>query len=201
LGQAEERLGPTSKNGDSVRWIGPKEVNPGLRTNAGLDPQGKRAVILGAGGAARAIVAELALAGATELIVVNRSPQRGEEMVADLAAKTKARIRFEAWPATYAVPEDADLLVNATSIGLFPDVNSMPAVDLGAARPDLLVSDVVFNPPDTLFLQAARQRGLPVLDGLAMLVYQGTISFELWTGRPAPYEAMRQALRAALGLP
>jgi len=173
----------------------------GVRTDAGLDPKGKRVVVLGAGGAARAILAELALAGAADLLVVNRSIQRGEEMVADLASKTKARIRFQPWHGTYAVPEDADLLVNATSIGLYPDVDSMPPVDLRAARPGLVVCDVVFNPPETPFLKAARQRGLPTLDGLAMLVYQGAIGFELWTGRKAPDAVMIEALRAALGLP
>ena len=172
----------------------------GVRINAGVDPKGKRVVVLGAGGAARAILTELALAGASDLLVVNRSIQRGEEMVADLASKTNAGIRFQPWPSTYAVPEDADLLVNATSIGLYPDVGCMPPVDLRAARPDMLVCDVVFNPPETGFLAAARQRELPVLDGLAMLVYQGVIGFELWTERKAPEAVMTQALRQALGL-
>ena len=129
---------------------------------AGFDPRGKRVVILGAGGAARAILTELALAGASDLLVVNRSIRRGEQMTADLASKTKAAIQFLPWPSTYTVPADADLLVNATSIGLYPDVTAMPPVELGAARPDLLVSDVVFNPPETPFLQAARRRGMPV---------------------------------------
>jgi shikimate dehydrogenase len=173
----------------------------GLRTNAGLDPKNKRVAVLGAGGAARAILAELALAGAADLLVVNRSITRGEGVVTDLASRTKARIGFQPWPATYAVSGDVDILVNATSVGLYPDVDSMPPVDLRAARPDMLVCDVVFNPPETLFLRAARQRGLPVLDGLAMLVYQGVIGFELWTGRKGPTEVMTRALRAALGLP
>ena len=108
---------------------------------AGFDPRGKRVVILGAGGAARAILTELALAGASDLLVVNRSIRRGEQMTADLASKTKAAIQFLPWPSTYTVPADADLLVNATSIGLYPDVTAMPPVELGAARPDLLVSD------------------------------------------------------------
>jgi len=172
----------------------------GVRMDAGIDPKGKRVIVLGAGGAARAILTELALAGAADLLVVNRSIARGETMVQDLAGKTKAPIRFQPWAATYSVPGDADLLVNATSIGLYPDVYSIPPVDLSAARPGMLVCDVVFNPPDTLFLQAARQRGLPVLNGLAMLVYQGVIGFELWTGKKAPVDVMTLALRVALGL-
>jgi shikimate dehydrogenase len=172
----------------------------GVRENGGLDPKGKRVVVLGAGGAARAIVAELALAGAADLLVVNRSLPRGETMVSDLASRTKAQIRFEPWQGTYLVPPNVDLLVNATSIGLYPDIHSMPPVALRDARRDMLVCDVVFNPPDTLFLQAAREHGMPTVDGLAMLVYQGVIGFELWTGRKAPQEVMMDALRAAFEL-
>ena len=170
----------------------------GVRTDAGLDPRGKRVVVLGAGGAARAILTELALAGASDLLVVNRSTKRGEEMASDLAAKTCAPIRFQPWVNVYTVPEDADLLVNATSIGLYPDIHAMPPVDLRAARADLLVCDAVFNPPETRLLAAARGRGLRVLDGLAMLVYQGVIGFELWTGQQAPEAVMTAALRTAL---
>jgi shikimate dehydrogenase len=187
---------------DGDRLIGDNTDGKGflraLRVDAGLDPAGKRIVVLGAGGAARAIVTELALAGAADLLVVNRSPARGERMVAGLAAKTGARISFEPWRGVYSVPADRDVLVNATSIGMYPDVDAMPPVDLRGAR--LLVCDAVINPPDTRLLQAARNRGLAALDGLSMLVYQGVIGFELWTGRKAPEAAMRAALRKALDL-
>jgi shikimate dehydrogenase len=98
------------------------------------------------------------------------------------------------------VTAGADLLVNATSIGLFPDIDAMPPVDLSGARPGMLVGDVVFNPPETPLLAAARRRGLPTLDGLSMLVYQGAIGFQLWTGREAPAGVMKQALARALGV-
>ncbi|MGO9254938.1 MAG: shikimate dehydrogenase [Bryobacteraceae bacterium] len=172
----------------------------GLRTDAGTDPKGKRVVVLGAGGAARAIVTELALAGAADVLVVNRSVDRGERMAADLASRTGAPIGFEAWQGTYQVPAGVDILVNATSIGLYPDSDSMPPVDLGAAHSGMLVCDAVFNPPETRLIRAARERGLAVLDGLAMLVYQGAIGFELWTHEQAPERVMKQALRKALGL-
>jgi len=172
----------------------------GVRVDAGMDPAGKRAVVLGAGGAARAIITELALAGVSDLLVVNRSVERAAPMAGELAAKTKAPIRHQRWQGVYRVPGDADLLVNATSIGLFPDVDAMPPVDLSDAKPDLLVSDAVFNPPETRLLAAARQRGLPTLDGLSMLVYQGVIGFQLWTGRNPPEDVMKSALREALGI-
>lgn len=170
----------------------------GVRADAAVDPKNKRVAVLGAGGAARAIVTELSLAGAADVLVINRSVSRGEQMVADLVSKTRAPIRFEPWRGTYAVPRDTDILVNATSIGLYPDVDSMPPVDLQGSDPWMLVCDVVFNPPETRLIRAARQRGLPVLDGLAMLVYQGVIGFELWTGQKAPEAVMKDALRQAL---
>jgi len=172
----------------------------GVRADAGVDPHGKRVVVLGAGGAARAIVTELALAGAAEVLVVNRSAERGQRMAADLAAKTNAPIRFEPWLGTYAVPGNTELLVNATSIGLYPDVDAAPPVEFSAAHAGMLVCDVVFNPPETRLLAMARRCGLPTLDGLSMLVYQGVIGFELWTGRKPPEAVMKQALRKALGV-
>lgn len=172
----------------------------GVRVDAGMDPADKQVVLLGAGGAARAIATELILAGAGELVVVNRTAGRAEKMVADLRANTGGNIRFEPWEGTYPVPENTDFLVNATSIGLYPNVDAMPDVDLAAAKDDLLVCDAVFNPPQTRLLQAAAKRGLRVLDGLSMLVYQGVIGFRMWTGRDPDEAVMKRALRGALGV-
>jgi len=170
----------------------------GLRLDAGVEPKGKRVLMLGAGGAARAVAAELALAGAASIAVVNRMPDRGQAMVADLRRSTGANITFEPWRGTRRVGESDDLIVNATSIGLFPDVDAIPDVDLSGANPEALVADVVFNPPETPLLRAARQRGLRTLDGLSMLVNQGVIGFELWTGRKAPEQVMKRALAETL---
>jgi shikimate dehydrogenase len=172
----------------------------GLRADAGVDPREKRAIVLGAGGAARAIVTELVLAGVSDLLVVNRNAERAWRMSEEIAIKTKHHIRCQPWRGVYKVPADADILVNATSIGLYPDVDAMPAVDLDGAQPSLLVADAVFNPPETRFLAAARERGLATLDGLSMLVYQGVIGCQLWTGQNPPEEIMKQSLRTALGL-
>jgi shikimate dehydrogenase len=169
----------------------------GLRLDAGIQPEGKRVVVLGAGGAARAVVAELALAGASDILVVNRSAARGEEMVTDLASKTKGPIRFELWRGPFTVPAETDLLVNATSIGLYPDLDAMPPVDLAGVSPRMLVCDAVPNPPETALLKAAKRRGLGVLDGLSMLVHQGAIGFRMWTGQEAPESVMKTALREA----
>lgn len=172
----------------------------GLRQDADVDPEGRRAVVLGAGGAARAICTELLLAGVNSLTVVNRSESRGLAMVVDLRERTGRPIEFQPWPGLYELQPDTDILVNATSIGLFPNVNEMPQIDFSAARKDCLVCDAVFNPAETAFLAAARRRGLPVLDGLSMLVYQGVIGFQIWTGSNPDEKVMKQALRTALGV-
>lgn len=170
----------------------------GLRNDAGCDPGGKRVVMLGAGGAARAIGTELLVAGVSDLLVVNRSAPRGEATVSHLRKGTHGPVRFEQWQGTYKVPAEADLLVNATSIGLFPNAGAMPDVNLDRANSRLLVCDAVFNPAVTKLLALAQSKGLPVLDGLSMLVYQGVIGFELWTGQKAPEAVMKQALQQAL---
>jgi shikimate dehydrogenase len=168
-----------------------------LREDAGIDPAGKRVVILGAGGAARAMSVELALAGAAQLTIVNRSAQRGQELVALLNQNTPAKANFAAWDQTYAIPPTTEIIANATSIGLFPHVNAKPDLDYNTVTPAMTVCDVIPNPPDTPFLQEARSRGAKTLDGLGMLVYQGAIGFKMWTGLEAPVAVMREALAQA----
>lgn len=168
----------------------------GVVEDARVEPAGKRVLLLGAGGAARAIAAELALAGVSSIHVVNRDPERGETMVRDLREGTGVSASLSTWPVK--VSDDIDIVVNATSIGLYPDIDRMPDIDLGDARPQALVCDAVFNPSETRLLRAARKRGMRTLDGLSMLVYQGAIGFELWTGKPAPERVMKNALRRAL---
>jgi shikimate dehydrogenase len=172
----------------------------GVREAARIDPAGKRIVVLGAGGAARAITVELALAGAAHFTIINRSRERGQALTADLRQRTGANVELLPWDSTYQVGSEADILVNATSIGLFPDVDAMPDVDLSVVCPDLLVCDVVPNPPDTRLIRAARSMGLRTLTGLPMLVYQGAIGFEMWTGLPAPEGVMKAALEKAFGI-
>ncbi len=187
---------------DGDRFIGENTDGKGflraLRQDAGVDPKGKRIVLLGAGGAARAIATELGLAGAAEIVVVNRDAKRGQSMTEDLKRHIAGAVRLLPWNGTFLVPKDVDILVNATSIGLYPDIEGMPDVDLSQAGASMLVTDVVFNPPETRLLAMASKHGLRVLDGLSMLVYQGVIGFELWTGQTAPEAVMKEALREAL---
>lgn len=165
-----------------------------LKLDARVDPKGKRVVFLGAGGAARAMAVELALAGASHITVVNRSAERGEALARLLGERTPAQTQFTQWKGDYTIPADTDIVVNATSIGLYPHVNDKPGVALESIRPPMLVCDVIPNPPRTRFLIEATGRGIKTLDGLGMLVYQGAIAFTIWTGQDAPVDVMRQAL-------
>lgn len=170
-----------------------------VREDAGIDLAGKRIVFLGAGGAARAMAVELALAGAAHITIVNRTLSRGQELAKHLSEKTPAEVQFVPWRADYSVPREADILVNATSIGLFPQVQEMPPIAMASIRNDLLVCDVIPNPPRTAFLSAAAAQGAGTLDGLGMLVYQGAIAFQMWTGVEAPIPVMRRALEQVFG--
>jgi shikimate dehydrogenase len=170
-----------------------------LTQDAKVDPAGKNVVLLGAGGAARAITVELALAGAQRLTVVNRSPERGRQLVDLLNSSTSAKAELAPWSGRYAVPAGTDILVNATSIGLFPNVRDKPEIDYDTITSGMVVCDVIHTPM-TPFLAEAGQRGAQTLDGLGMLVYQGAIGFKLWTGLDAPVKVMYDALAQAFGL-
>ena len=182
---------------DGERLVGENTDGKGfmrsLREDARVDPRGKRVVLLGAGGAARAIGVELALAGAERITVVNRSPARGEALVELLASRTPARAELVRWSGPYAVPEGTDILVNATSVGLPPRAEERPDLAYPSLRTGLVVCDVI-PARSTPFLAEASARGALALDGLGMLVYQGAIGFTLWTGREAPVGVMRDAL-------
>ena len=185
------------------RWIGENTDGQGFleALRAVVDPAGRSLVILGAGGAARAIAVEAALAGAASVTVVNRGTERGEELTELLRAKTNVDAQYTAWDHEYSAPADADILVNATSIGLFPDVDARLPLDPGSLRPDVVVADVIPNPPRTRLIRDAEERGCTTLDGLGMLVNQGVIGIRHWTGIDADRAVMRGALEAALSPP
>lgn len=166
-----------------------------------IDPAGRAVVILGAGGAARAIAVETALAAAASITVVNRDSARGRQLVQLLRENTSASVDLVVWDRRFAVPAGTDIVVNATSIGLFPDVEGRPDLDVTSLQPSMVVCDVIPNPPTTRFLSDAQQRGCVVLDGLGMLVNQGAVAIEHWTGVSPDLAVMRRALQDALDLP
>jgi shikimate dehydrogenase len=164
-----------------------------------IDPQGKSVVLFGAGGAARAIAVELALAGAKRLTVVNRSESRGAELVALLRKQLPLQAELVVGRGDYAVAAGTDIVINGTSIGLYAPESRLP-LDLASLQPGMVVADVVFNPVRTRFLVEAAARGCATLDGLGMLVNQGIVGVQFWTGITPDAAVMRRALESAMGV-
>ena len=170
------------------------------------DPADTAVVLFGAGGAARAISVELALAGARRITVVNRSADRGRELVALLNGPVKEQApgleaSFVEWVDDVDIAADTDIVVNATSIGLYPDVDARLALNtetlgVGTLGANMVVADVIPNPPRTRLVRDATARGCTVIDGLGMLVAQGVIGVEYWTGVSPDPKVMRAALEA-----
>lgn len=167
---------------------------------AGVSLKNRRMVLLGAGGAARAIAVEAAFAGINSIIVVNRNEGRGRELVKLIGTATQSSAEFVPWNKTYTIPAQTDILVNATSVGLYPNVNDCPDIVLDSISSEMTVCDVITNHPMTVLLKAAQARGAKIIDGLGMLVNQGAIGFQLWTGLEAPTEVMHRAIREEFGL-
>lgn len=164
-----------------------------------VEPSGRNVLILGAGGAARAIAVETALAGAETITIVNRDPGRGEELATLIAERTPAKAAFQPWSSSFAVPNGTQIVVNATSVGLYPDVEILPDIDLNTLRSGMVVADVIPNPPRTRLIREAEGRGAIVLDGLGMLVNQGIAGIRLWTGIEVDAAPMHQTLSAIFG--
>ena len=179
------------------RLIGENTDGQGFLTSLRtiVDPANKHVVVFGAGGAARAITVETALAGAASITIVNVDPERGRELARLIDERTPAAATFVPWDGPYRLPATADIVVNATPIGLFPDVDGQVNVDLDLLQPDMVVADVIPNPPSTRLLRDAATRGCQTLDGLGMLVNQGVLGIKLWTGVDADANVMHETLR------
>ncbi|RCS52724.1 shikimate dehydrogenase [Bremerella cremea] len=164
-----------------------------------IDPAEKKIVLLGAGGAARAIAVELGLNKAASIEVVNRDASRGRALAELLSERVGIESKWTPWNGTHGLAEDTDIVINGTSIGLC-DGSAMVPVDPSTFRESMVVADVIFNPPQTLFLQAAEEAGCQTIDGLGMLVNQGVIGFKIWTGVDPDPTVMREALEEYLGI-
>jgi shikimate dehydrogenase len=164
-----------------------------------IDPKEKSVVLFGAGGAARAIAVELGLAGVRRITIVNRSEPSGTELVKLLRGKLKVDANFVPWCGDFAIPGGTDIIINATSIGLYAPEARLP-LDLTSLRSDMVVADVIFNPVRTRFIDDATRRGCRSIDGLGMLVNQGIVGVEYWTGVTPDAGVMRKALESAMGL-
>jgi len=202
LGESASVMGAVNtvvRRGDQL--IGENTDGKGfLRSlTAVTDPQGKSVVLFGAGGAARAIAVELALVGITKLSLVNRSEARGKELSQLLRDKLNLNVELVIWNSDYKIPEATNIVINATSIGLY-DGDARLDLDSKTLQPDMIAADVIFNPPGTRFQRDAEARGCKTLDGLGMLVNQGVVAVQYWTGIEPDSTVMRRALEQALGL-
>ena len=169
----------------------------------GVAPGGLRnAVVIGAGGAARAIVHALLRSGNAKIAVLNRTFERAQALVLDLGLGVKEEPRLRALPLTLETlgesAEAADLLVNATTVGMWPHVEQSIWPFQLRIPAHLTVFDLVYNPLQTRFLEQTQRSGARAISGYEMLVQQGALAFEIWTEEPAPAEVMRNACKRAL---
>jgi shikimate dehydrogenase len=175
-----------------------------LEEDGGFDPKGKRAVLIGAGGAARAVSFALTDAGVRSLVILNRSIERGKELAMDLKWDLKVsdtEVIALSWKdgRTLTALSECDLLVNCTSVGMKNSASEGKSpLSMGLIPKRALIYDVVYNPIETPLIAAAKRAGARTLGGLPMLVYQGAASFKLWTGEEAPIDIMMRAAKRAL---
>ncbi|OGX11124.1 MAG: shikimate dehydrogenase [Omnitrophica bacterium RIFOXYB12_FULL_50_7] len=204
------------------RWVGTNTDMEGflraLMTDGGFHPSGKKAVILGAGGAARAVVYGLAREGVREVLIADCFPKKARKIAGDMRKLFK-RVVYQAvaagTPEVKEALQKADVIINATPIGLksqdprvvpedwIPQVRRAKVIPRGRATQKAshglkFFMDLIYNPAMTPFLKSAKKKGHRTLNGLGMLLYQGARALEHWTGRKAPVDVMRQALLEAL---
>jgi shikimate dehydrogenase len=162
-----------------------------LKEETGIQLQGARILLIGAGGAARGVGYALSLEQPETIWIANRTPERAVELAADLSVR--ADVRGMGMAEINHIKDKVDLIVNTTSIGMYPSVDESPA-DPEWFREGMVVSDLIYNPLTTRMLRDAQERGARIHGGLGMFIYQGAYAFEYWTGVPAPVEAMRETV-------
>jgi len=202
LSEAAELMGAVNcVNRVDERMIGENTDGKGFVQSLSelTDPAGKRVAILGAGGAARAIAVELGLSKVAEITIVNRTPERGQDLVDLLNDRVDVTAKLIRWKGDYGIEPETDIIINATSIGL-GDPEARVPIDYTTLTADKVVADVIFNPPETVFLREANRCGCTILDGLGMLVNQAVIGFKIWTGVDPDPVVMREALEEYLEL-
>lgn len=166
-----------------------------LKEEAERELTGKRIVVIGAGGAARGIIFALANEMPDRITIANRSVERAKALADSLHGK--AEIRAISMEGLQSACTEADIVINTTSVGMFPNTDETP-IDASWLRPGAVASDLIYNPLKTRFLHEAERRGCRIHGGLGMFIYQGAYAFEYWTGQPAPAAAMRETVLASL---
>ena len=171
-----------------------------LKEDAKINPLGKKTVVLGAGGASRAISIMLAEAGVTSLALSDIQEEKAKDLSEYISSHFEIACDFveiNSKDLQKAI-DGADILVNATPIGMHPKVDQSPLPETINLHPKLLVYDLVYNPSQTKLLKTAKSSGCKTCPGLGMLIRQGALAFTIWTGQEAPLEVMRKAAEKAL---
>lgn len=186
---------------DNGTLIGYNTDGPGyvrsLIEETGIDLEEARVLLIGAGGAARGLAYALLHGGVKQLVIANRTADRAERIVDELHSigNIEATALIDGIP--QVKPDQVDVIINTTSLGMHPNVEEM-SVQASYLMPHMIVSDIIYNPLETKLLAAAKAVGARTHSGLGMFVYQGAIAFELWTGKKAPTEVMRDAVLRAM---
>ncbi|NDF56531.1 MAG: shikimate dehydrogenase [Actinobacteria bacterium] len=161
---------------------------------------GKKIAILGAGGAARAIAVELALDGAKDFTIINRDATRGEELAKLLVNKLGVSAHYVPWSPGFKIPDFINVVINATSVGMADSGNYDLDIDLGSLNKNMIVADVIVNPPQTNLLKSAAKLGARTIDGLGMVVNQAVIGVKYWTNFEVDPAIMHAELKRVLKL-
>ena len=165
----------------------------------GVPLSGKKVVVLGAGGAARAIVYFVAKEKPSSIMILNRTIEKADELAENVSTKTGMWVRAKKLlnQSLRDEMQDADLVINCTSVGMAPDVSGTP-VPKGLLRKDIVFMDIIYNPIETRLLKEAKEAGAMTISGVDMFVYQAASAFEIWTDKKAPVDVMRQVAVEAL---
>lgn len=166
--------------------------------DAGFDLTGKKMTLLGAGGAATSVLVQAALDGLAEINVFNIKDQffgRTEILAEKLTAQTSCKVKLYDLKDTESLHESiaaSDILTNGTSVGMAPNTDNCIIKDASVLHPELIVSDVIYNPRETKLLKMAKDAGCPTFNGMYMLLYQGAEAFKLWTGHKMPIDIIKE---------
>jgi shikimate dehydrogenase len=161
----------------------------------------RNVVVVGAGGASRAISFYIAKYGAESLTILNRNVEKAQNLAGDVMdSGLIGEVKSDSISKIGDYVDEADILVDTTPIGMHPHVNDAAIVEAGQMHEDLVVFDAVYNPNETVLIKEALKAGAKPVYGIKMLLYQGAESFEIWTGKKAPVDEMERALRQTLDL-
>lgn len=180
----------TGYNTDGIGYV------RSLKAEAISDLTGTRIMVIGAGGAARGIVAALLQENPSSIVIANRTSDKAQALAA--AWKEAGHVTGISLEEVPERLQETDVLINTTSVGMYPNVEEMP-VDPGLLHPGMVVSDLIYNPLYTRLLTESREKGCMVHGGLGMFVYQGAYALEYWTGESAPVDIMRRTIEECLG--